>query len=156
MPIFSALASDGLANRTARPRTRISPSSCCTAPASTFISVDLPAPLSPTRPRTSPRRRVRSTPRSDRTGPKDLVMPRSSTSRASVIRSLPEVDGVVADVLRRDDVDVDGVLPRHRVVAGQVDRRSHRPVPELEAVLLHDGGDPTGLETVHGGVGKVP
>src|SRR4051812_20832890 len=46
-----------------------------------FISVDLPAPLSPSRPSTSPLRRCRLTSRSAVTGPKRLEM--FSTRRTS-------------------------------------------------------------------------
>src|SRR5688572_27740794 len=42
------------------------------------MSVDLPAELSPTRPRTSPGNRRRSTSASARTAPKALLMPRIS------------------------------------------------------------------------------
>ena len=43
-----------------------------------FISVDLPAPFSPTSPCTSPRRRVKSTPVSAVTPPNVLPIPDSS------------------------------------------------------------------------------
>src|SRR3954465_10677049 len=45
------------------------------APASTFISVDLPAPLCPTSPRHSPAPTARSTPASARTAPKLFATP---------------------------------------------------------------------------------
>src|SRR5205823_14879264 len=51
------------------------PASGRIAPLRTFISVDLPAPFSPTRAWTSPRHNSRSTPRSACVGPKCLWMP---------------------------------------------------------------------------------
>src|SRR5205823_8925726 len=51
------------------------PASGRIAPLRTFISVDLPAPFSPTRAWTFPRASSRSTPRSACVGPKCLWMP---------------------------------------------------------------------------------
>src|SRR4051812_27693908 len=48
-------------------------------PEMTLTSVDLPAPLSPTRPTTSPGMTRKSTPFSARTAPNRLVIPRSSS-----------------------------------------------------------------------------
>src|SRR5215217_6925279 len=49
-------------------------------PDMTFTSVDLPAPLSPTRPTTSPARTSKSTPPSACTAPKRFVTPCSASS----------------------------------------------------------------------------
>src|SRR5437763_16276744 len=53
----------------------MAPASGATAPLSTFMSVDLPAPFSPTRAWASPGRRSRSTPLRAAVGPNDLRMP---------------------------------------------------------------------------------
>src|SRR5438132_8273528 len=60
------------------------PESCLWNPEMILISVDLPAPLSPSRPSTSPLRRCRLTSRSAVTGPKRLAMcsTRSTSSGA--------------------------------------------------------------------------
>src|SRR5271165_574640 len=62
----------------------ITPESCFWKPLRILISVDLPAPLSPSRPSTSPLRRCRLTSRSAVTGPKRLAMcsTRSTSSGA--------------------------------------------------------------------------
>ena len=65
---------------TASPLTKISPLSAGWAPDSTRISVDLPAPLPPTRPMTSPGFRSMVTSRTAWTPPKATLMPRISTS----------------------------------------------------------------------------
>ena len=54
MPMPACAASRGEPNLMSRPDSRISPSSGCIRPAIMFISVDLPAPFSPSTPRTSP------------------------------------------------------------------------------------------------------
>src|SRR3954447_15375456 len=56
-------------------------------PDMTLTSVDFPAPLSPTRPTTSPAARAKSTPSSAWTAPKRLLTPRSSRSGAAVVTS---------------------------------------------------------------------
>ena len=58
---------------TGLPSRRISPLSGRRMPSMMFISVDLPAPFSPASAWISPLRSSKSTPRSARTGPKDLV-----------------------------------------------------------------------------------
>src|SRR5689334_24441966 len=55
------------------------PRSGCSVPASTCISVDLPAPLWPTKPTHSPRSTTKSTPSSARTAPKCFSTPSSLT-----------------------------------------------------------------------------
>src|SRR5690606_15199008 len=80
--IPSAAASTGEEMVTGSPSMRIVPESGVWTPASTFISVDLPAPFSPMRAWTSPRRRSKSTPRRAGAPPKDLVMPSIATSDA--------------------------------------------------------------------------
>src|SRR5436190_23630535 len=63
------------------PRRKSCPASGFWKPQMIFISVDLPAPLSPSRPRTSPLRRCMLMSRSAVTGPKRLLM--CSTRRTS-------------------------------------------------------------------------
>ena len=55
------------------PAISMTPSSGASTPASTFIRVDLPAPLWPTRPTHSPASTRRSTPLSARTAPYDFL-----------------------------------------------------------------------------------
>src|SRR5258705_13867721 len=74
-------ASSTLFSSTSSPCRKILPESGFWKPQTIFISVDLPAPLSPSRPRTSPLRRCRLTSRSAVTGPKRLEM--FSTRRTS-------------------------------------------------------------------------
>src|SRR6185295_4649911 len=62
MPMPTLRASAGEAKRTATPSTRTSPPSGWTAPARIFMSVDLPAPFSPTTAWTMPGAMARSTP----------------------------------------------------------------------------------------------
>src|SRR3989454_3731047 len=78
---------------TRRPSKRISPASGRCTPVRTFISVDLPAALSPTRPSTSPAWSSRSAPASACTAPKALLMPRISTrggDMPALISPLPQ------------------------------------------------------------------
>src|SRR5688572_1156258 len=76
----SARASRGEWRRTSPPSTWIVPASGGTIPPAMCIRVDLPAPFSPTSACTSPAANEKSAPRTARTGPKDLRMPRSSRS----------------------------------------------------------------------------
>src|SRR6185503_12347761 len=80
MPMPTLRASAGEAKRTATPSTRTSPPSGSTAPARIFMSVDLPAPFSPTTAWTMPGAMARSTP------PRAWITPyalrRSTTSTA--------------------------------------------------------------------------
>src|SRR3954447_15906001 len=87
MPIPAAIASDGLRKCTSRPSRRICPSSGRCSPYRVFISVDLPAPFSPTIACTWPRRTASRMSRLATTPGKRLVMPRSSTANASPPRA---------------------------------------------------------------------
>src|SRR6266496_3091654 len=80
-----ACASRGLWKRTGLPSKMISPALGTNRPESTFIKVDLPAPLSPTTPSTSPRARWKLTPSSAVMAPKYLLMPRASRSGGSSV-----------------------------------------------------------------------
>ena len=76
----------GLVKRTSRPSTVIPPWSMRYTPVSALMRVDLPAPFSPMRACTSPRRRVRSTPSRAFTPGKVIVIPviRTTVSPAVV------------------------------------------------------------------------
>ena len=75
MPSFAA--SFGPWMWTSSPSKRISPLSGVCVPATHLMSVDFPAPLSPTSAITSPCRTSKSTSLSASTEPNDFVMPRS-------------------------------------------------------------------------------
>src|SRR5213080_2901111 len=74
------------------------PASGLTAPLTTFISVDLPAPFSPTRAWTSPRRSSRSTPLRACVEPNRLLMPRITRA------SSPEACAAEAAVASKADM----------------------------------------------------
>lgn len=80
MPMPRAMASPGLWNETCSPSTAMVPSSGFCMPYRIFIRVDLPAPFSPTRAWTVPRRTVMSMSWLATTPGNRLVMPRSSTA----------------------------------------------------------------------------
>src|SRR3954447_24916260 len=88
---------------TSSPRMRIRPASGFWKPEMILINVDLPAPLSPSRPRTSPLRRCRSTSRSAVTGPKRLATPSTRRTSSLVSRS----SATSAALSHPSDVDVD-------------------------------------------------
>src|SRR5829696_5494768 len=83
-------ASCGEANSTLSPSKTISPESGGNTPVMTLIRVDLPAPLSPIRATTSPRRTSKSTPLRACTAPKDLSIPLTRSS--GPLRSGPPPD----------------------------------------------------------------
>src|SRR5271166_2647989 len=90
------------------------PESCFWKPEMILISVDLPAPLSPSRPSTSPFLRCRFTSRSAVTGPKLLEMcsTRSTSSGAELgpttLCSMTESSTGAVPPSRTPDVDVGG------------------------------------------------
>src|SRR4029079_334746 len=86
------------------PRSVIRPSSGFSNPQMIFISVDLPAPLSPSRPSTSPSFRCRSISRSATTGPKRLLIPSTRrTSSGTDASSCPDAADVRVGRHREDD-----------------------------------------------------
>src|SRR3954464_11069010 len=87
MPSFAA--SFGPWMWTCRPSKRISPWSGVCVPATHLISVDFPAPLSPTSDMTSPDRTSKSTSLRACTEPNDFVMPRSWRSGVSSTWGFP-------------------------------------------------------------------
>src|SRR6476660_115798 len=74
------------------PANVISPESACSAPARMFMSVDLPAPFSPSRAWTSPARASKSTWSLARTPGKDLTTPTASRAAgmAGVVMAGPD------------------------------------------------------------------
>ena len=76
----ASLASRGEQKRVGSPSTSSSPSSCWCTPERILISVDLPAPLSPSTQVTSPALTTVETSLSAMTFPKYLPMPRTSSS----------------------------------------------------------------------------
>src|SRR5207253_1564719 len=132
-------ASRGLAMVTGLPLTRISPEFGGWAPESAFMSVDLPAPLPPTRPMTSPAWRSTETSSTACTPPKETLMWRISTigtcsatamsSPALCAAASTAAVGIEAD--RQDEHDAG-----HDVLDGWVVARVGQSVRER----LHDEG----------------
>src|SRR5215469_4061665 len=83
MPILARIASLGELMATGWSSSRISPSSGCMSPYSTFISVVLPAPFSPSRARISPGWTTRSMWSLATRLPKRFVIPRNSSFTGS-------------------------------------------------------------------------
>src|SRR3954452_5296200 len=77
------------------------------APDRILISVDLPAPLSPSSPTISFSRTIRSTPRSACTLPYDLVMP-SMRMRSPAIASRPRLVAAFEPGVQRHHAEDDG------------------------------------------------
>src|SRR5947209_8734725 len=90
MPRASACSAP--VNRAGRCSNWIVPESGACTPAMILARVDLPAPFSPTRPRTRPSSMEKSTPRSARTAPKLSVKPRQS-SKGDRAAGPPEISG---------------------------------------------------------------
>ena len=113
---------------TGAPSTRISPASAGSTPERILISVDLPAPLWPSSPSTSPAARSRLTSSTAWTPPKVLVMPRSSTSgRGGHVAPLPAIGHVDPD---RED--------QHHRQHHLLQRRRHAHQDHAAFEALHD------------------
>src|SRR5579884_252478 len=126
MPSRSAVRGPSIA--TGAPSTSIVPPSAGCAPARIFISVDLPAPFSPTSACTSPASTSNVTPSSARTPGNDLTMSR--------IRSSGAAPGVLlSGVCLRVGTDGDGDLRRRRLPAEVVVDRVDRLRADLRRVL---------------------
>src|SRR3954447_16580087 len=106
-------------------------------PATHLTSVDLPAPLSPTRAMTSPLRTSKSTPRRACTAPNRLCTPRSSSSGVSLnaSRSFQEVGGAPRRAAPPPWVAGLGD-PRRRAVLGVL---ALADVAGLQEAVLDDG-----------------
>src|SRR5918992_1647916 len=94
IPTPAACAACGCANETSSPSIRIVPRSGWCTPASTFISVDLPAPFSPTTAWISPASQSRLTPCSTSTPRKLLRMSRICSSGAMARSDLHPAAGL--------------------------------------------------------------
>src|SRR3954463_6393099 len=107
-------------------------------PATLLTSVDLPAPLSPTRAMTSPDRTSKSTPRRACTAPNRLCTPRSSSSGVSLKTPLPPLEALEGGRCARRPSDVHGVLgdPRGRAVLLVL---ALADVTGLQEAVLDDG-----------------
>src|SRR5450432_334073 len=117
----------------------------CT-PAAIFMSVDLPAPLPPSRPTISPGATSKSTPRSARTPPKDFSTRLSESGigsgPASDLGSFLQLAQLVPELVQVrfvDHQDAGVEERRHRFAVADVLERLDRLVAELEGPL-HDGG----------------
>src|SRR5688572_12978500 len=148
----AARAASGPEGLYGAPSRTMSPASGECAPESTFMSVLFPAPFSPMRACTSPRRTSRSTPRSAAVGPKLFRTPRISRmmsppreesvtatpSLAQPLREIGRVEGAHlgrVHVLRGDDhrSRVHDLL--HGLPADMVDERLHPQVAHADRVL---------------------
>src|SRR5450755_835365 len=108
---------------TSRPRTRRLPAVGFARPSSSRISVVLPAPLAPRKPKATPRETTRSTPSSAAREPKDLPRPRDSIAGDCECRREEEfmttilaVNGF-AHIGRRSELGPgDGMMFRRRLI----------------------------------------
>src|SRR5271169_2954903 len=126
------MASRGVPKSTRRPSTSTAPESGRKRPVTILISVDLPAPFSPTSAWTSPPLRSSDTPSSARTPGNDLVT--ESTTRFTSGR--PAVDGAPAvqpdrgeDQRAKHELDPVGIdLREHHAILDKPDKqdREHR------------------------------
>src|SRR6266536_3826119 len=143
----SALASRGLVIETGRPSTRICPPSGGWAPDRARMRVDLPAPLPPTSPTTSPARRSTVTSHTAWTPPNATLMLRISTSGGDPsfgglgVVAVSVIDPVLW--LRRPATE-QRVKPHGRDEHGSdhdvLDRRVHAQDDHAGAERLHDHG----------------
>src|SRR5579875_834659 len=139
IPMPSRSASRGPPIVTSSPSISIVPESAGCAPARIFMSVDLPAPFSPTSACTSARSTSRSTPSSARTPGNVLTIPRMRSSGACIVLvcvSLRELsDG---------DVDLLGRRLAGEVIVDRVDRQFSDLIGMLNRIAVHlavlDGG----------------
>src|SRR6478672_2479935 len=121
----------------------IVPASGRMAPLSTFMSVLLPAPFSPTSAWTSPARTLKSTPSSAVVAPKRFTIP--LTSSISAARQVPG-NGRVHELLRLGRIEVRRRHDHHARVdsridllaAEMVDHRLHAQVAHAHRVLYDD------------------
>ena len=111
------------------PSSRTTPASRASTPVTTLISVDLPAPFSPSSAWISPARRVKSTSCSARSGPKLLLSPRTSRragagSGLSMASSLPPASAQMRtrDMFTDETVSSKGIAPAGLIDGG---RRRH-------------------------------
>src|SRR6478736_6514255 len=141
------LASPGFRMDTAWPFTRIEPSSGGRAPESAFMSVDLPAPLPPTRPMTSPAWTLTETPSTACTPPKETRISRMSTTgtRPSTAMASSPSAGALAEQLveahGRHQHDSDRDVLRWVVELEQLHARDQRLDDQGAQDRARDGAD---------------
>src|SRR4051812_29239140 len=134
---------------TSSPRRTIRPSSGFWKPEMILISVDLPAPLSPSSPSTSPRRRCRSSPRSAVTGPKRLTIPstrRTSSSWSAKAAPLPHAPDVGVDDHRDEDRDAQDEVEVVRADALQREAVAQDAEEQRTDHRADDGARPAGQQ----------
>src|SRR5215469_11843160 len=108
-----------------------------------LISVDLPAPFSPTMPVIAPLSMASDTPRTACTLPKDLSIATSSIAGTPAISGTGSLAGVVAHVVVDDD------LARNDVGLGLLDLGLHLRRDQLLVVLVVRPVDTAFLEAQH-------
>src|SRR5262245_60989033 len=106
----SSCAARGLPISTVLPSISIVPASFDTAPLRIFMSVDLPAPFSPSSTCTSPRCTARSTPSSATTPGNRLQMPRITNAGARSDTEAPQEFAIAAGAVDRRAQAGDDVL----------------------------------------------
>src|SRR3954452_8694811 len=114
MPMPIPIACDGDSTCTSSPSRSMRPSSGLWSPYRTFISVDLPAPFSPSRAWISPRRSSRSILSFATSAPKRLVIPSSCSASGPVtawlLHRVRDVGGLAVGDLLLDLLDLGPVL----------------------------------------------
>src|SRR6218665_194392 len=156
--MWCARASPGPLKCTGWPSISMRPLSGMSAPDSTFDTVDLPAPLSPTSPSTSPGATSRFPPRNDCTAPNLLVMfsmrtragfpslltaalPMRISFKNLDLAALPEDRPVLVDILFRHYRDRHRDVLFNRLFGDQFDGRADYGAPLAFRILRHAGRD---------------
>src|SRR5579859_1907774 len=152
IPMPAAMASFGERNLAGLPSSRISPSSGCNSPYSTFIRVDLPAPFSPSRAWTCPGATDRSMRSLATSEPKRLVMPFSSSSTSALhIRCRKPMWQRCMTLAHRCHIGRALLLdPLHRALGRRLDRAALDARRHLVELGLQRGRDLAGEVVVRG------
>src|SRR3984957_11613579 len=138
MPRSSALL--GESKCTGLPSTRYSPEDGLCTPASVLISVDLPAPLSPSRQCTSPRRRRTVTPLNAITLPKNLLTfssARMMSSEAGATGAVLMESDIRSPTDREDSLSLRNAAAH--IVVEQHGYQQHHPEEHAEPVGRYAG-----------------
>jgi hypothetical protein len=114
----AACASAGPRNRHGRPATVMLPSWSVITPARTFISVDLPAPFSPSSARTSPARTDSSASSQASTPPNRFVMPLMETSAPALSGTSPASVPPLHEIDYSRGVNVGNITPGVQALSG--------------------------------------
>ena len=132
------------------PNSRTSPASLRSSPSRTRIVVDLPAPLGPRKPCTSPPATVRSSPSRARVVPNVLTSPRISMTRFAHADARLHTSSVISEIIQNHSCVDPEQRDRLRRAAR---RRPHRPqvcrpLPSriFAALLVDDDGRMTAAE----------